>query len=71
MRRSEWIFRDSLLSTLRMKNMNDPVKLVSIGGDTSIYIDVRINENGDLLFSGQILATRRNRSSVTLIMNTG
>ena len=33
--------------------MNDPVKLVRIGGDTSIYIDVCINEKGDLLFSGQ------------------
>ena len=33
--------------------MTDPVKLVSKGGDTSIHIDVRIKENGDLLFSGQ------------------
>lgn len=33
--------------------MNEPVKLVSQGGATSIHIDVRINENGDLLFSGQ------------------
>ena len=33
--------------------MNDPISLVSQGGATSIYIDVRINENGDLLFSGQ------------------
>ena len=33
--------------------MNDPIKLVSQGGSTSIYINVRINENGDLLFSGQ------------------
>lgn len=33
--------------------MTDPVKLVRIGGDTSIYIDVCIDENKDLLFSGQ------------------
>jgi hypothetical protein len=33
--------------------MKDPIKLVRKGGSTSIYIDVRINENGDLLFSGQ------------------
>ena len=33
--------------------MNDPIKLVSQGGSTSIHIDMRINENGDLLFSGQ------------------
>jgi hypothetical protein len=33
--------------------MNEPIKLVSQGGSTSIHIDVRINENGDLLFSGQ------------------
>ena len=33
--------------------MNDPIKLVRQGGSTSIYIDVSINENGDLLFSGQ------------------
>ena len=33
--------------------MNEPIKLVSQGGATSIHIDVRINENGDLLFSGQ------------------
>ena len=33
--------------------MNDPIKLVNQGGSTSIHIDVRINENGDLLFSGQ------------------
>lgn len=33
--------------------MNEPIKLVSQGGATSIYIDVRIDENGDLLFSGQ------------------
>jgi hypothetical protein len=34
-------------------DMTDPVKLVSKGGATSIHIDVRIDENGDLLFSGQ------------------
>jgi len=33
--------------------MNEPIKLVSQGGSTSIHIDVRIKENGDLLFSGQ------------------
>ena len=33
--------------------MNEPIKLVRQGGSTSIYIDVCINENGDLLFSGQ------------------
>ena len=33
--------------------MTDPVQLVSKGGDTSIYIDVCIKDNGDLLFSGQ------------------
>ena len=33
--------------------MTDAVKLVRIGGDTSIYIDVCIDENKDLLFSGQ------------------
>jgi len=33
--------------------MNEPVKLVRQGGSTSIYIDVCIDENGDLLFSGQ------------------
>ena len=33
--------------------MNDPIKLVSQGGSTSIHIDMRIDENGDLLFSGQ------------------
>jgi len=33
--------------------MTKPIKLVSQGGSTSIHIDVRINENGDLLFSGQ------------------
>jgi hypothetical protein len=34
-------------------DMTDSVKLAGIGGDTSIHIDVRIDENGDLLFSGQ------------------
>jgi hypothetical protein len=33
--------------------MNDPIKLVSQGGSTSIHIDMRIDENGNLLFSGQ------------------
>ena len=33
--------------------MNEPVKLVSPGGSTSIHIDVRIKKGGDLLFSGQ------------------
>ena len=33
--------------------MNKPIKLVSQGGSTSIHIDVRITEEGDLLFSGQ------------------
>ena len=33
--------------------MTKPIKLVSQDGSTSIHIDVRIKENGDLLFSGQ------------------
>ena len=33
--------------------MNEPIELVNQGGSTSIHIDVRINENDDLLFSGQ------------------
>ena len=33
--------------------MSEVIKLVSQGGSTSIHIDMRINENGDLLFSGQ------------------
>ena len=33
--------------------MNKPITLVSQGGSTSIHIDMRIDENGDLLFSGQ------------------
>ena len=33
--------------------MTEPVELVNKGGSTSIHIDVRIKENGDLLFSGQ------------------
>ena len=33
--------------------MTETIKLVSQGGSTSIYIDVRIKEKGDLLFSGQ------------------
>ena len=33
--------------------MTKPIKLVSQGGATSIHIDMRIDENADLLFSGQ------------------
>lgn len=33
--------------------MTNPIKLVKQGGATSIHIDVRVEENGDLLFSGQ------------------
>ena len=33
--------------------MSDVIKLVSQGGSTSIHIDVSIEDNGDLLFSGQ------------------
>jgi len=33
--------------------MSDPIKLVRRGGSTSIYIDMSIDENGNLLFSGQ------------------
>ena len=33
--------------------MSDRIVLVKQGGSTSIHIDVRIKENGDLLFSGQ------------------
>ena len=33
--------------------MSESIKLVSQGGSTSIYIDVRITEEDDLLFSGQ------------------
>ena len=33
--------------------MNDPIKLFSQGGSTSIHIDARITEEGDLLLSGQ------------------
>lgn len=33
--------------------MSDRIVLVSQGGSTSIHIDVRLKENGDLLFSGQ------------------
>ena len=33
--------------------MSDPIKLVSQGGSTSIHIDARITEEGDLLLSGQ------------------
>ena len=33
--------------------MNKPITLVSQGGSTSIHIDMRIQKNGDLLFSGQ------------------
>jgi len=33
--------------------MTEKIELVKQGGSTSIHINVRINENGDLLFSGQ------------------
>ena len=33
--------------------MTEPIKLVSQGGSTSIHIDVCIEKNGDLRFSGQ------------------
>ena len=33
--------------------MSNKVELVKQGGATSIYIDVQINDKGDLLFSGQ------------------
>ena len=33
--------------------MSDSIKLVSKGGSTSIYIDMSIDEDGNLLFSGQ------------------
>ena len=33
--------------------MSDKIELVKQGGATSIYIDVGIEESGDLLFSGQ------------------
>ena len=33
--------------------MNGPIKLVRKGGSTSIYIDMSIDEDGNLLFSGQ------------------
>ena len=33
--------------------MSKPIDLVNQGGPTSIHIDVRIEDNGDLLFSGQ------------------
>ena len=33
--------------------MSEPVKLVSQGGSTSIHIDARIEESGDLVISGQ------------------
>ena len=33
--------------------MSKKVELVRQGGATSIHIDVRINDKGDLLFSGQ------------------
>ena len=33
--------------------MTETIELVNRGGTTSIHIDVRIKENGDLLFSGQ------------------
>ena len=33
--------------------MDKPITLVSQGGSTSIHIDIRIDEDGNLLFSGQ------------------
>ena len=33
--------------------MTKSIELVNTNGRTSIHIDVRINENGELLFSGQ------------------
>ena len=33
--------------------MTEPVNLIDQKGSTSIHIDVRIKDNGDLLFSGQ------------------
>ena len=33
--------------------MNKPINLVSQGGSTSIYIDMSIDEKGNLVFSGQ------------------
>ena len=33
--------------------MTKPIELVNQGGSTSIHIDVRIEKNGDLRFSGQ------------------
>ena len=33
--------------------MTETIELVNRRGSTSIHIDVRIKENGDLLFSGQ------------------
>ena len=33
--------------------MSESIKLVSQGGSTSIYIDMSIDEDGNLLFSGQ------------------
>ena len=33
--------------------MSDSIKLVRKGGSTSIYIDMSIDEDGNLLFSGQ------------------
>jgi hypothetical protein len=33
--------------------MSKTVELVKLGGETSIHIDARIEEAGDLLFSGQ------------------
>ena len=33
--------------------MNEPIRLFSQGGSTSVSIKVRIEDNGDLRFSGQ------------------
>jgi hypothetical protein len=53
---------------LKADNKTNPIKLVKQAGSDSIYIDVRITEDGDLLFSGQDRAVRRRRPSA--IRNT-
>ena len=42
-------------STLKADNMDKPIKLFSQGGSTSIHIDMRLEESGNLIFSGQDL----------------
>ena len=44
-------------STLKADNMDKPIKLFSQGGSTSIHIDMRLEESGDLIFSGQDIYT--------------